>query len=73
MAILIANPGIQINMVDHLNRTPLHFAVQNKSTAAVRLILDHGDANLTIEDDSGRTPYALALELEAPEIAELVK
>lgn len=39
--------------------TALHFAVEARSLAVARLLVDHG-ANLMVVNEAGMTPYALA-------------
>ena len=59
--------------MDHRNRTVLHFAAHNGSPAMVRVLLAHGDADITIKDDEGHTPREVALNDNFPEVAKLLE
>lgn len=59
-------------MIDYMNRTSMHFAAANGSVEAVKILLEH-DCDLTIEDSSGLTPHAVAINNGFTEVAELLK
>lgn len=50
----------------------MHFAAANGSVEAVKILLEH-DCDLTIEDSSGLTPHAVAINNGFTEVAELLK
>ena len=55
------------------NRTPLHFSAQNGSVEAIKLLLSHGDADLTVKDSDNKTAYDYANEKGFTEAANLIK
>ena len=64
--------GARINVQENSSaRTPLHFAVGNRSIQAMRLFLEYG-ADVKAIDNSGFTPSQLASELGYHEIVELL-
>ena len=76
---LLLTQGADVNAQDGRHSTPLHLAVSfslgsksnNDAQDAVRLLLSH-DANVDIEDDTGRTPSQIASSSGPSEITELL-
>ena len=58
LALLLRQPGIDVNAAGRAGETPLHVAAASGRTEAVRLLLDAG-ANPTLRDYAGRTPREL--------------
>jgi ankyrin repeat protein len=56
---LLSNKG---NDVDHLGRTPLHYAAQNGDLEAARILLECYKVELTPRDTKGFTPLHLAAQ-----------
>ena len=54
--------GVDINLADIHNRTPLHHAALNVQQDAIDYIIAYG-ANVNAVDSSGRTPLHYAVQL----------
>lgn len=56
---LLANYNLEVESVDHMSRTPLHYASQAGHMSAVKTLLEYG-ATVCPRDSSGATPLHLA-------------
>lgn len=52
--------------------TPLHCAAWNGQKEVIQILLQHG-ADKTLQDNQGRTPYEIAIELKRQDCLELLK
>lgn len=68
-AYLILN-NAKVNCQDHNQKTPLHLATLKGNTAQVCLFLKHR-ANISIEDDEGKTALAMAEQKKNADIVTL--
>lgn len=64
ISILVKHPnGIRvINAVDKSGLSPLHWAVIRRCENAISLLVEHGHANLNIQNLEGRTPLSFAVD-----------
>jgi cell wall assembly regulator SMI1 len=63
--------GADVNAQSDGGSTPLHRAVEARSEAGLRLLLEKG-ADPTIPNDDGRTPLALTRRLEEPRLGAIL-
>ena len=56
---LLSAPYRDVNAVDEGGQTPLHHAVKSFRTENVKLLLEQPDIACDIDDNEGRTPFAL--------------
>ena len=58
--ILLRQPNVQVDAKDTDGRTALSFAARSGFAAAVRLLVDCGDADVNSRDEFGATPLLYA-------------
>lgn len=63
--------GADINAASPMGITPIHSAVMFKQPGMARWLLDHGAEPNPVYD--GKTPLAMALETNQPELVELLR
>lgn len=63
--------GADINAASPMGITPIHAAVMFKQLGMARWLLDHGAEPNPVYD--GKTPLAMALETNQPELVELLR
>jgi len=68
---LLKNPKVFVNYRNKEGKTALHFAVDQKNTEIVRLLLAQG-ANPNISDNLGWTPLHIAAQVNAFTIVQLL-
>ena len=61
----------ELNSVDEYGETPLMYAVQKQYYDICQSLLEHG-ADMTIQNQNGKTAYDYALELEDPLLIEML-
>lgn len=59
-AIRLLNKGANINAQDEYGKTILHYAISLLNPEVVQDLIRESNIDLSIRDDKGRTPYALA-------------
>jgi len=64
--------GANIQVVDFVNCTPLHWAVWSGSAETVLVLIQRG-ADIHYRDDWGRAPLAWAEHWDYPQVASLLK
>jgi ankyrin repeat protein len=69
---LLIEKGADIDHQDSMGHSPLHKAVESRSAAGVRFLIERG-ANPTLKNDDGRTPAALAQRLEEPALLPMLR
>ncbi|KAI9852682.1 MAG: Ankyrin repeat domain-containing protein 44 [Vezdaea acicularis] len=69
--LLLRQDGIEVDAVNEVGNTALHFAIGSESTA--RLLMDVGNADLNISNDSGLTPLLCAAAESEPESAAVMR
>lgn len=50
-----------MNSQDALNKTPLHYAIENQHHGIISLLLSVPEIDLSLRDKSGLSPFATAL------------
>lgn len=61
--------GANVNTIDNLDRTPLHWTACYGHVETVKLLLDHG-ADINARDDEGNTPIYAATRYTSAEIVK---
>ena len=62
--LLLQHPSIKVNMKDGHFNTALHICVKEGHLDCVKALLAHEDINVNIKNIDGKTPLALAQELD---------
>lgn len=57
---LVKNHGFDVNLRDKSGRTPLSWAIRNKHTDIVRVLLEVDGVDVDLQDGESRTPLSLA-------------
>lgn len=53
---------LDVNAIDELGKTALHYAAQSNSSQIIEILLEHPDISLAIKDHRGNTPFHSSLE-----------
>jgi len=61
---------MDVNSLNDRKRTPLMLAAMNKSAHAMQALVQHGQLNLNLRDNSGKTALYYAAEFNTPECAK---
>jgi ankyrin repeat protein len=69
----LLNSGIDVNIQDKHNWTPLHIACLNHQLANVKLLLSHPDININIKNKDGQTPLDKVCEHESEKSLKIIK
>ena len=70
-AVIDLNPALDLNHQDQDGNTALIYAINNRQKENVALLLDRG-ANPNLANNGGGTPLAYAIELNDPEIEQIL-
>jgi ankyrin repeat protein len=69
----LASSGYDANLMDELSRSALHYAATEGQYLAATWLLQHGaEVNLHDEEMIGETALCLAVQLDYPEMVELL-
>lgn len=69
---ILSSGKCMVNSKDFFKMTPLHWAVEKRHKGIVRLLLQH-DADPTVVSKFGKTPIAIAVQTEQPDILEILE
>ena len=69
---ILKNNPHNLNILDNVGRTPLHFAAGNNQVEIVEILLELGAITNQV-DDKGRTALDVAIEKKSLATAELLK
>ena len=70
---LLVKYGAQTDLLDHLKRTPLHWAVEANDALSSRAILSaETQADVNGQDGEGRTPLHIAVAQGAPDVVQMI-
>ncbi|KAL5292307.1 hypothetical protein ACFFRR_011238 [Megaselia abdita] len=69
---LLQSGKCMVNSKDFFKMTPLHWAVEKRNKGIVRLLLEY-DADPTVVSKFGKTPIAIAVQTEQPDILEILE
>ena len=61
--------GLNLNEKDEFGAAALHYAVAEKNTNVVALLIEHG-ADITAQDSDGKTALHYAIEYKLPRVVE---
>jgi len=70
---LLVKYGAKTDLLDQLQRTPLHWAVEANDAVTARAILSSADdADVNGQDSEGRTPLHIAVAQGAPDVVQMI-
>jgi ankyrin repeat protein len=69
---VLGKPSLDVNMVDHMERTPLTLSMENRSEQAARLLLSRKDVKLCLPHEAGPGLLIRAVKWCQPDLMELL-
>ena len=72
--LLLQQPEVDVNIRDHFERTPLHYATRSRNMKVLTLMVAHDRTNLNpTELSNDNTPISLAFERGTPEDYDILR
>ncbi|XP_028400515.1 rabankyrin-5-like isoform X2 [Dendronephthya gigantea] len=68
----LVQENAQVNSQDSEGRGPIHVSIFSGHSIPTQLLLSHPELNLTLEDRTGQTPFAVALDTKDHKSAEAI-